>query len=150
MVTWQLTIDARDPATLVRFWAPLLDYVVQAPPPGFESWREWYRSVGVPEDELEGTDEELYDRIEDPTGDGPRIWFQPVPEAKSVKNRFHLDLYPTGRDRSLPIERRRELVDAKVAEAVAAGGSVRSTPPAGTDHYAVGMYDPEGNEFCIA
>ena len=152
MVTWQLTIDANDPARLARFWAPFLGYEVQPPPEGFDSWVAWYRSVGVPEEELEGSEEDFIDRIHDPTGGGPRIWFQIVPERKSQKNRFHFDLYPTGRDRSLPLERRRELVESKVAELVAAGATVhrRATDAEVANHYFVVMQDPEGNEFCVA
>jgi hypothetical protein len=33
----------------------------------------------------------------DPAHVGPPIWFQPVPEGKTVKNRVHLDVY-VGRD----------------------------------------------------
>jgi hypothetical protein len=159
MVTWQLTIDANDPARLVRFWAPVLGYEVQPPPDGFDSWVAWYRSVGVPDEELEGPEEDFVDRIQDPTGRGPKIWFQIVPEAKTQKNRFHLDVYPTGRDRSIPLERRREIVESKVAELITAGATVgRRYPddfdlPADaevTNHYFVVMHDPEGNEFCVA
>jgi hypothetical protein len=45
------------------------------------------------------------DRLFDPAGLRPPIWFQEVPEAKTGKNRLHLDLYPTGRDNALPMER---------------------------------------------
>jgi hypothetical protein len=152
MVTWQLTIDANDPARLVRFWAPALGYEVQPPPEGFDSWIAWYRSVGVPEEELEGAEEDFADRIQDPTGQGPKIWFQIVPERKTQKNRLHLDLYPTGRDRTLPIERRRQIVEDKVAELVLAGATVerRAADAEVGDHYFVVMHDPEGNEFCVA
>jgi hypothetical protein len=149
MVTWQLTIDANDPARLVRFWAPLLGYEVQPPPDGFDSWIDWYRSQGVPEEELAGDPEDLVDRIHDPTGRGPNIWFQIVPEQKSIKNRFHLDVYPTRRDSSLTLEQRRELVEAKVAEVVAAGATI-GRHSEGPSSYAVLMHDPEGNEFCIS
>ena len=37
----------------------------------------------------------------------PDILFVKVPDAKTVKNRLHLDLYPTGRDNALPLERRK-------------------------------------------
>jgi hypothetical protein len=33
-----------------------------------------------------------YQLEQPPDGAGPRVWFQPVPEAKVVKNRVHLDL----------------------------------------------------------
>ena len=153
MVTWQLTIDANDPGRLVEFWAPVLGYEVQPPPEGYVSWNDWYLSVGVPPGELDPTRDSV-DRIQDPTGAGPKIWFQIVPEEKAGKNRFHFDVYPTGRDRSLPIERRREIVEAKVAELVERGASVRNRSSDDglvqyQDHYFVVMLDPEGNEFCV-
>ncbi len=43
----------------------------------------------------------------------PRIFFQRVPEAKTVKNRLHLDLNVGGRD-GAPSEERRRRVDAEV------------------------------------
>jgi hypothetical protein len=147
MVTWTLTIDCADPARMVRFWGPALGYEVAPPPEGHASWNDWYLSVGVPADELD-LDGDGSDRLHDPAGEGPRIWFQVVPERKSVKNRLHLDLYPTGRDRTLSPERRREIVEARVAELVDAGASVlRRTDDFG---HAVLMADPEGNEFCVA
>jgi hypothetical protein len=150
MVTWQLTIDCDNPGRMVAFWAPALGYEVQPPPEGFATMNDYYLSIGVPEDELD-LDGDGADRIWDPTGEGPRIWFQPVPERKSLKNRFHLDLYPTGRDFSLPLEERKRLVDACVAELVAAGATVRSGPSGeAIGRYAMGMFDPEGNEFCVS
>ncbi|MEP9361810.1 VOC family protein [Nocardioides sp. CN2-186] len=148
MVTLNLTIDANDSARLARFWAPLLGYEEQPPPAGFDSWVDWYRSKGVPEEELQGPPEDLVDRIHDPSGGGPTIWFQVVPEQKSQKNRFHFDVYVTERDPSLSIEQRRDIVEAKVVELVAQGATVgRRTE--GPDAYFVLMHDPEGNEFCL-
>ena len=75
-----------------------------------------------------------------------------VPESKAGKNRLHLDLYPTGRDDTLPIERRVEIVEAKVVELVELGASVeRRTHHDDPDdpRYYVVMHDPEGNEFCV-
>jgi Glyoxalase-like domain len=51
----------------------------------------------------------------------PPVWFQQVPETKAGKNRLHLDLYPTGRDDALPVNRRVEIVEAKVAELTGLG-----------------------------
>ncbi len=152
MVTWQLTIDCDDPTRMVRFWAPALGYAVQPPPDGFATMNDYYRSIGVPDDELD-VEGDGTDRIFDPTGGGPRIWFQPVPERKAVKNRFHFDLYPTGRDRSLPRDERIRLVEAKVEELLGLGATVahRLTDHGLTDdRYAVAMLDPEGNEFDVA
>ena len=81
MVTWQLTIDSNNPARMARFWAPLLGYVPQPPPDGFDSWLAYYQSV-VPEEDLDGDPDDYIDRLVDPAGEGPRIWFQPVPEKK--------------------------------------------------------------------
>ena len=92
------------------------------------------------------------DRLFDPAGLRPPIWFQEVPESKAGKNRLHLDLYPTGRDNALPLERRIEIVEAKVAELVGLGASVqrrtRDDDPQDPVYFVV-MHDPEGNEFCV-
>ena len=150
MVIWHLTIDCADPSLMVRFWGPVLGYEVMPPSEGFDTWNEWYLSVGVPADELDLTGDGS-DRLHDPTGAGPPIWFQVVPEPKTGKNRLHLDVYPTGRDRTLPWDRRTALVDARVGELVEAGATVRTTN-ADPEHgfYGVVMLDPEGNEFCVA
>src|ERR1035441_4543472 len=89
---FQLVIDCADPEPLARFWAAALGYVLEPPPAGFASWDEYWRDVGVPEDELgPGTDS-----IVDPDGRSPRIWFQVVPERKAVKNRLHIDVHASG------------------------------------------------------
>jgi hypothetical protein len=88
----------------------------------------------------------------DPAGLRPPIWFQQVPEAKAGKNRLHLDLYPTGRDNALPMQRRIEIVEAKAAELIGLGASVerrtQHDDPKDPTYFAV-MHDPEGNEFCV-
>jgi hypothetical protein len=146
-IEWQLTIDCADPDVLVPFWAGALGYVPAPPPAGHATWRDWYLSAGVPAEEL--GDGDCVDRLVDPDGRGPLIWFQIVPERKSIKNRLHLDLR-VGGGRSVPLEQRRELVDAKVASLVAAGATVlRSTNDVENSHYAFTLADPEGNEFCV-
>ncbi|MEO5746268.1 MAG: VOC family protein [Terracoccus sp.] len=143
--SYQLVIDCTSPEPLARFWAEALHYVIAPPPPGFSSWDDWYRSVGVPEDEL-GTGA---DRIEDPNGEGPRIWFQVVSEKKTIKNRIHIDVNAGG-GRGWPIETRREKVEAEVARLVSLGARRLPTiDDEGLDHYAVALLDPEGNEFDI-
>ena len=78
-----------------------------------------------------------------------RVLFIEVPEAKSVKNRLHIDVTASG-GRDVPIEARRERVDAEVERLVALGATrVRLVSEEGMDHYAVAMLDPEGNEFDI-
>jgi hypothetical protein len=114
-------------------------------PDGFQSWDAYWRDVGVAEEDL-GMGE---DRIVDPGGAGPRIWFQGVPESKTVKNRLHLDV-SVGGNRSVPIETRQARVDAEAERLAGLGATrVRSLAEPGLDHYGVAMTDPEGNEFDI-
>ena len=144
-VRFQLVIDCVDPTALAHFWAAALGYVPQPPPDGFGTWSDYWRDVSVADDELD----DAVDSIVDPSGAGPRIWFQVVPEAKTVKNRLHLDVH-VGGGRAQPLEVRRQRVDAEVRRLAGLGASVRAVlDVAGLDHYAVGMADPEGNEFDV-
>ena len=143
--SFQLVIDCADPEPLARFWAAALGYVLEPPPDGFASWDAYWRDVGVPEDELGGG----ADSIVDPSGQAPRIWFQVVPERKTIKNRWHIDI-GVGGGRTVPIETRRQRVDAEAARLVDLGAvHLRVLESEGLDHYAVAMRDPEGNEFDI-
>ncbi|MEO6700251.1 MAG: VOC family protein [Jatrophihabitantaceae bacterium] len=147
-MSFQVAIDCADPDRLVRFWAAALGYQPEPPPAGFATWREYWRDVGVPEDEL-GFGADCVDSIIDPDGAGPRIWFQIVPESKSIKNRLHFDLRASG-GRAVPIELRRQRVDAEASRLVELGATLLSVlDTEGLDHYAVAMADPEGNEFDI-
>ena len=104
---------------------------------------DYWREVGVPEDELYIGD----DRLVDPSR--TRLWFQQVPEGKVVKNRPHLDLQISG-GRDLPMATRRARVDAEVYRLVSRGAAVaRVLEPERLDQYAVVMQDPERNEFCV-
>ena len=128
-----------------RFWAAALGYELEPPPAGFASWDDYWRDVGVPEADL-GIDA---DRIIDPDGGGPRIWFQVVPERKTVKNRLHLDVHVSG-GRAVPIETRRQRVDAEARRLADLGATmVGVLSDEGIDHYGVAMKDPEGNEFDV-
>jgi len=146
MMFWQLTIDANDPALLARFWARALGYQPVPPEQPDTTWHAHYRA-------LLGDEAAFDDRLFDPAGLRPPIRFQEVPETKAGKNRLHLDLYPTGRDRTLPQERRIAIVEAKVIELVDLGASIarraRHDDPDDPAYYVV-MHDPEGNEFCVS
>ncbi|GAA2812961.1 VOC family protein [Streptomyces showdoensis] len=149
-MTLQLTIDCVDPRRLVPFWAEALRYEPEPPPEGHVSWLAYWRALGVPEEELADGAGELPESIVDPKGVGPRVWFQAVPEPKTVKNRLHLDL-KVGGGRAVPLALRRERVDAEVARLTVLGASVLYTMdrPEGMEYYAVVLQDPEGNEFCV-
>jgi hypothetical protein len=142
---FQLVIDCADPDRLARFWAAALGYQLAPVPAGFASWNDFYRDLGVPEEDLvDGAD-----RISDPAGHGPSIWFHVVGEAKQVKNRLHLDLHASG-EWTDPVAVRRQRVDAEADRLAGLGATI--TGPLSDDGgklYAVGMLDPEGNEFDI-
>src|SRR5689334_24401315 len=133
---FQLVIDCADPDRLARFWAAALGYVLEPPPEGFATWDDWRREVGFPDDELGiGADS-----IIDPRGEGPRIWFHVVPEAKVVKNRVHLDVHAGGgsgaTDRSVPLATRRMRVDDEARRLTALGATATGALGGdGLDHY---------------
>ena len=144
-ITFQITIDCRDPARMSEFWGKALRYEVPPPPTGFGSWDDYWKDVGVPAEELGGGP----DRLVDPDGAGPRIWIQVVEEPKTTKNRLHIDLGDGG-GRSVPLETRRARVEAEAERLVALGATrLRALFEPGVDHYGVAMLDPEGNEFDI-
>jgi hypothetical protein len=130
---------------MARFWAQALGYRFAPPPEGFATWNDYYRDIGLTEEfVVEGED-----RISDPDGHGPTIWFHVLPDPKVVKNRLHLDIEASG-GRSMPLEVRRQRVDAEAQRLAALGATISGPfPDSGLDHYAVGMLDPEGNEFDI-
>jgi hypothetical protein len=78
-----------------------------------------------------------------------------MPDAKVVKNRLHLDIHVSGGrsvtdSRSDPLATRRQRVDAEARRLTDLGATLTVVMSEdGLDHYAVGMKDPEGNEFDI-
>ncbi len=79
---YTVVIDSREPASLARFWAAVLDHQI------------------VYEDDDEvcvGKDEHTF----------PGLVFLPVPEAKVGKNRLHIDLNPD--DQATEVQRLLEL-----------------------------------------
>ncbi|HYY20046.1 MAG TPA: VOC family protein, partial [Streptosporangiaceae bacterium] len=83
----------------------------------------------------------------DPADEGPRLFFQRVPEGKTVKNRVHLDVRVA--DREVQGEERKQLMSEKVEQLVEAGASVVWVNENVGGHSIV-LRDPEGNEFCVA
>lgn len=139
----QITFDCSDPGALAIFWATALGYEVQAPPAGFESWEAALAAFGVPESEWNSRSAIL------PTqGAGPRIFFQRVPEGKTVKNRLHLDVRVVP---SLQGDERMAALEAETERLEQAGASrayrVEPAPP--MEAGFITMFDPEGNEFCL-
>ncbi|WP_043496870.1 VOC family protein [Georgenia sp. SUBG003] len=140
--TVQITFDAADPGALARFWADVLGYQLDPPPPGFASWTDALDAWGVPE-------ERRNDRsaVSDPGGTGPRLFFQRVPESKTAKNRVHLDVRAAP---GLQGEERMAALEERCDQLVALGAvRVRRFEPGGMDAGWIVMQDPEGNEFCL-
>jgi Glyoxalase-like domain len=55
--------------------------------PGFDSWDDALYAFGI-----DRSDPDRAFAIVDPDGVGPRVCFLKVPEAKTAKNRVHLDV----------------------------------------------------------
>ena len=119
---FQVTFDCAEPERVARFWCEVLGYVVPPPPEGFATWDEFDRALPP---EQQGS---AFACI-DPTGVGPRLFFQRVPEGKVVKNRLHLDVrVGTG----LVGEERLAALEAECARLVALGAvRVRLLPADG-------------------
>ena len=108
-------LDSTDPHRTASFWQAAL------------GWRRTYE-----------TDDQVV--LEPPAGspqDGvaPDLLFLRVPEAKTVKNRWHPDLRPA--DQATEVARLESL------------GASRIDVGQGDDVSWVVMADPDGNEFCV-
>jgi hypothetical protein len=140
----QVTYDCADPGAQAVFWAEVLGYTLQPPPPGFDSWDAALDAWGVPA-------ERRNDRsaLVDPEGRRPRIFFQKVPEGKSAKNRVHLDVRAAP---GLEGDQRMAALEAECERLVALGAVRVQRFEPGADLGGAGhivMQDPEGNEFCL-
>lgn len=119
-----ITVDCVHPASIARFWAAALEGYEVAPYDAAELER--LRSMG-----LDDPEDDPSVLVQGPEA-RPRLWFQRVPEPKTVKNRVHLDL-------------RADDITSEVARLVSLGAVVVEERD---DDFHV-MRDPEGNEFCI-
>ena len=137
----QVTFDCADPRSLSLFWNATLGYEFPPPPPGFDSWDAF--SETLPEEQRN-----MASASEDPAGNGPRLFFQRVPEGKTVKNRVHLDVRAAP---GLEGDERMAALEAEHDRLVALGATrlerFEPSPPMGGGHIV--MQDPEGNEFCL-
>jgi hypothetical protein len=138
----QVTFDGADPAGLATFWAEVLGYVPDEPPPGFATWDEALDAWGVPPERRNSAS-----AVHDPDGAGPRLFFQQVPEGKAAKNRVHLDVRAAP---GLEGEARMAALEAEAVRLVGLGAvRVERFEPGGISAGHLVMQDPEGNEFCL-
>ncbi len=137
---FQVTFDCADPGRVARFWCEVLGYVLPPPPERFATWTEYDRTL-PPEQR------NAWSACADPAGEGPRLYFQRVPEGKTVKNRVHLDVRAaTG----LAGEERLAALEAECARLTALGARrVRLLPADDENEACLVMQDVEGNEFCL-
>ena len=115
-IRWQcVCVDSSDPSRVAAFWEKALG---------------WRRTYDTPDEVVleppEGSPED---------GIAPDVLFLRVPEAKTVKNRLHLDLRPD--DQAAEVARLEAL------------GATRVSVGQGDDATWVVLADPEGNEFCV-
>jgi hypothetical protein len=110
----EIVVDSRDPRALARFWGEVLGWPVCDDERGLS----WISESG------------------DHTT-RPLIVFVPVPGPKTVKNRVHLDVNPSGADQSEELGR------------LLALGATRADVGQPEDVPWVVLADPEGNEFCL-
>ncbi|MFB6749989.1 VOC family protein [Streptomyces sp. NPDC056353] len=136
----QITFDCASPERVGRFWCEVLGYVAASPPEGFATWDDYNGS-------LPAEDRDAWFGCSDPSGVGPRLYFQRVPEGKVAKNRVHLDVRAgTG----LVGDERLATLEAECARLVARGAVKQRVLPADEENEScIVMQDVEGNEFCL-
>jgi len=106
---FEVCIDVADPDAVRPFWLAALGYTPTAVDNGATI-------------------------LTDPTGVGPVVWFQRVPEPKTVKNRVHLDIWLDSHEEATALSE----------QLVSLGGTVIRGHG---DEIVLG--DPEGNELCL-
>ena len=108
-----MTFDCHNPLLLAEFWSAVLEYET-------ENWPVIDGATSKPRD-----------------GGVPHIAFIKAPEAKTAKNRLHLDIQPVDGAMESEVERLVELGATRI--------DVFNEP---SETWTV-MNDPEGNEFCV-
>ena len=140
----QINLDCTDAHTQADWWAQTLGWAVEPTDPDFiqqmidqgfateadtqihRNKRVWRGAAAICRESDLG----------DPQRQ--RIVFQEVPEAKTVKNRMHLDVATGGED-----------IDEVRERLVARGATYLESNSQGPHAWHV-MQDPEGNEFCVS
>ncbi|MBB0244373.1 VOC family protein [Streptomyces alkaliphilus] len=136
----QITFDCTDPLGVARFWCEALGYVLSPPPKGFAGWDDFAESLPAGE-------RSPWAACVDPSGAGPHLYFQRVPEGKVAKNRVHVDVRA---GIGLVGEERLAVLRAERDRLVALGAvCVRVMLADEENESCIVMQDIEGNEFCL-
>jgi hypothetical protein len=109
-----VSFDCPDAYALAQFWSAVIDHPVHPD-----------CALGDPEVVIEPPN-------------GPRLFFQSVPEPKTVKNRVHVCLQPGDRDR-----------DTEAGRLLAVGATLHADHRTADGDGWVVLLDPAGNEFCL-
>ena len=136
---FQVTIDSRAPHDLADWWAEALGWQVEKQDEALI--RRMVESGAASEADTTTHRGALVWKVgtglTSPDPGRPRVLFQAVPEAKTVKNRVHLDVR-VGADRR----------EAEVARLLERGATELWRASQGPYEW-VTLADPEGNEFCV-
>jgi hypothetical protein len=139
-LNFQLVVDCAAPHELADWWAETLGWAVE---PSDEAFIRRMVQAGHASEEDTTTHRgtlvwRIGAAVNSPDPGRPRLLFQLVPEAKTVKNRLHLDLRVGDAER-----------DAVVARLLDRGASLLHHGAQGPFRW-ITLADPEGNEFCVA
>ena len=114
----EFTLDVNDPERMIAFWSQVMRYEPEQ------------------QDRYDDPDR-IYWMLVDPTGRGPRLVIQRVPEPVTAKTRAHIDVHVAD-------------LEAAAAEAEALGATrVDATPITEVGAAWIRLTDPEGNLFCF-
>jgi hypothetical protein len=137
---FQVTIDSSAPHELADWWAEALGWQVEPQDEAFI--RRMVQSGAASEEDTTEHRGALVWRVgaalNSPDPGRPRVLFQQVPEAKTVKNRVHLDV-------RVGAERR----EAEITRLLGLGAAELRRGSQGPYEWAT-LADPEGNEFCVS
>ena len=111
---WGVVIAALDPEAQARWWADALGWRAAPDPDVHDDWI-----------------------VESDDATVPKLLFERVTDAKTVKNRIHLDLASASTE-----------AQAATVARLSAAGATDADIGQGETAWVV-LADPEGNEFCI-
>ena len=135
-----VSIHARNPTALARFWAAVMGY---PEPTGWppEEVAE-LRAAGLSDDDIAAR-AEAWDGVPG----HQRFYFTRYDRERRQRNRVHIDITPYDDRRASRVE-----LEAERDRLIALGATLEKelTEPWGPfEEFAIMMRDPEGNEFCL-
>ena len=135
----QIVVDSARPHELADWWAEVLGWEVEPQDEAFiqRMVDEGHAAANQTTRHKGALVWAVGAAIRSPDPGRSRVLFQAVPEAKTVKNRLHLDV-------RVGAERR----EAEVARLLALGATELWRASQGPFEW-VTLADPEGNEFCV-